>query len=74
MGNMFVCKSKKIIEDLLVKIDKYQKGIYYDTDEIHRIQKHNKDIEDKTKIQFITIKKALRKLNSNLNPSIELKI
>ena len=38
--------------NLLVKNDKYQKGIYYDTDEIHRIQKHNKDIEDKTKIQI----------------------
>lgn len=71
--NMLEDKKKKI-EDLLRLIDKFQKGIYYDKDEIKRIKKHNEQIEKKTKEQYEIIKLAVDNLKSNLNPRVEINI
>ena len=65
---------KKQIEDLLLLINKYQKGIYYDEHEINRIKTHNKQLDKKTKKQLDIIKLAVSNLNSNLNPKVEINI
>lgn len=65
---------KQKIEALLLLINKFQKGIYYDVDEINSIKKHNKQINIKTKEQLKIINQAVKNLNSNLNPKIEIKI
>ena len=67
-------EKKKQIEDLLMIINKYQKGIYYDEDEIQRIKKHNRRVDSKTKEQLKIIKLAVSNLNSNLNPNVQINI
>lgn len=65
---------KKKIQDLLTIINKFQKGIYYDKDEIAAVKNNNKLVNLKTKEQLKIINQAVKNLNSKLNPEIQIKI
>ena len=74
MYETIIQDKKNKIADLLKIINKYQKGIYYDEEEIEHVKKYNEKVNDKTKEQLKIVRQALKNLNSNLNPNIQIKI
>jgi len=74
MFESILSDKKKKIQDLLTIINKFQKGIYYDKDEIAAIKNNNKLVNLKTKEELKIINQAVKNLNSKLNPQIQIKI
>lgn len=74
MYESIIQDKKNKIADLIKIINKYQKGIYFDEEELSHVNNYNEKLNDKTKQQLKIVRQALKNLNSNLNPNIQIKI